>query len=88
MKTPVKLAAAIIIGVSALAFTASEASAAIACNRWGECWRVSRTWSFPASAGIVIHPDSWRWGPGGRRMRWRSARGGRGFWRNGIWVRF
>lgn len=87
MKTTVKLAAAAIIGMSAFVFTASESSAAIACNRWGECWRVSAGWRFPASERIVIHPNSWRWARGGR-WRWRTARPGRGFWRNGVWVRF
>lgn len=87
MKSTAKLAAAAIIGASALTFIASDAQAAIACNAFGECWRVRAGWRFPATAGIVVHPDSWRW-RGGRRMVWRTGRPGRGFWRNGVWVRF
>ena len=88
MKATIKLAAAAIIGVSALTVTASDASARVACNRWGECWRVGpgwrASWGFPASAGVVIRPASWR---AGRRVVWRGSRSGRGFWRRGVWVR-
>jgi hypothetical protein len=37
MKT---LSAAILIGASALAFTATTASAAVVCNDEGDCWHV------------------------------------------------
>lgn len=86
MKTTAKLAAMAILGASAFAFTASDASAAIACNAAGECWHVQRAWAYPPEAGIVIHPSGWRWGPAAR-FTWREHPG-RGYWRNGIWVRF
>lgn len=89
MKTSTKLAAAAILGASALAFMASDAAAAIACNAAGECWHVRRAWAYPPEAGIVIHPEGWRWAPGGHFV-WREPvrPGVRGYWRNGIWVRF
>lgn len=86
MKTSAKLAAAAILGASALAFMANDAAAAIACNANGECWHVRRSWAYPPEAGIVIHPEGWRWAPGGK-FTWREHVG-RGYWRNGVWVRF
>jgi hypothetical protein len=86
MKTTVKLAAAALFGASMLAISAGSASAAIACNGAGECWHVRGAYRYPATAGIVIHPEGWRWGPGAH-FTWREHTG-RGYWRNGIWVRF
>jgi hypothetical protein len=86
MKTTVKLAVAAILGASALAFAASDAAAAIACNAAGECWHIHRAWGYPAEAGIVIHPDGWKWATGGKFV-WREHVG-RGYWRDGVWIRF
>ena len=87
MKTTVKLAAAAVLGASALAFVATDAAAAIACNAAGECWHVRRPWTYPPEAGIVIHPEGWVAPVGGPRVVWREHVG-RGYWRNGVWVRF
>jgi len=88
MKTTVKLAAAAILGVSALAFVATDAAAAIACNAAGECWHVRRPWAYPATAGVVIHPEGWRWGPA-EKFTWREHPGReRGYWRSGVWIKF
>lgn len=86
MKITVKLAAAAILGASALAFAANDAAAAIACNGAGECWHVHRSWAYPPEAGIVIHPEGWKWGVRDK-FRWHEHLG-RGYWRNGVWVRF
>ena len=86
MKTSAKLAAAAILGASAFAFTASDAAAAIACNAAGECWHIHRAWAYPPEAGIVIHPNGWRWEPTAH-FAWREHVG-RGYWRNGVWVTF
>src|SRR5947209_4307697 len=88
MKTTVKLAAAAVVGVSALAFIATDASAAIVCNAAGECWHVRNAWRYPPEAGIVIHPEGWRWGVG-EKFVWREHEGReRGYWRDGVWVKF
>ena len=42
------------------AMSATPASAYIACNRAGECWRAHDHVDYPSHLGIVIHPDSWR----------------------------
>ena len=86
MKTYLKLASALVFGAGTLALTANSASAAIACNAAGECWHVHRGYAYPAEAGIVIHPEGWRWGPAGH-FTWREHTG-RGYWRNGVWIRF
>ena len=86
MKNGFKLAAVLAFGMGTLALTATTASAAVACNAAGECWHVARSWAYPPEAGVVIHPAGWKWGPT-EHFTWRDHPG-RGYWRNGIWVRF
>jgi hypothetical protein len=86
MKTSLKLSAAALLGAGMLALTVGSASAAVACNAAGECWHVRGHYAYPAEAGIVIHPEGWVAAPG-VRVTWREHVG-RGFWRNGVWVRF
>lgn len=85
MKNCLKLATALAFAAGALALTASTASAAVACNAAGECWHIHRAWAYPPEAGIVIHPDGWRWGPADHFV-WREH-AGRGYWRSGVWIR-
>jgi hypothetical protein len=87
MKTAAtKLAAATILGAGILALSTASASAEIACNQEGDCWHVHRHYVYRPEFGIVIHPDGWRWGDNDH-FRWREHPG-RGYWRNGVWVRF
>ncbi len=58
MKTIGKLAAAAVLSVSALAVTATSASAEIVCNRDGYCWHVRKHYDFKPEFGIVVHEDS------------------------------
>ena len=88
MKTTVKLAAAAILGASALAFIATDAAAAIACNAAGECWHVRRPWAYPPVAGVVIHPTGWKWGPNEKFVFKEHEGRERGYWREGVWVKF
>jgi hypothetical protein len=81
-----KLAAAAVLGASAVALTATSASAYIACNGEGYCWHVRNSYAYQPGWNVVIHPDGWRWGSG-ERYRWREHRG-RGYWRSGVWVTF
>lgn len=86
MKSIMKLAAAALLGASALTLTATSASAYVACNGEGQCWHVHHRYSYHPEFGVVIHPDNWRWGANDHYV-WREHTG-RGYWRNGIWVRF
>jgi hypothetical protein len=86
MKTSLRLVTAAVFGAGILALTAASASAAILCNAAGECWHARHPYAYPAAAGIVIHPDGWVAAPGARVV-WREHVG-RGYWRNGIWIRF
>jgi hypothetical protein len=85
MKTLSKLAFATIVAASALALTATDASARIVCNAEGECWHVRNDFVFGPELGLVIHEDGWRWGAG-ERYRWREHHG-HGYWRHGVWIR-
>lgn len=70
----------------ALALTATAASADIVCNREGDCWHVKGRLDYRPEFGLTVHPDSWKWGEHDK-FRWREHEG-RGYWRNGAWVKF
>jgi hypothetical protein len=84
--TKFRLAAATAFAIGTLALTATSASALIACNRNGVCWHVPKRYAYRPEFGVVIHPNNWRWGPR-ERFVFREHRG-RGYWRNGVWIRF
>jgi hypothetical protein len=86
MKTIMNRMAAVLLGVGTLALAATSASAEIACNAEGQCWHVHRHYAYQPEFGVVVHPDNWRWGPDDHYV-WREHTG-RGYWHNGIWVKF
>ncbi|MBV9990862.1 MAG: hypothetical protein JOZ72_06160 [Alphaproteobacteria bacterium] len=86
MKKFAVAAAAIAMSAATLALTTTSASAAVACNREGECWHVRNHYAYKPEFGIVVHEDGWRWGAADH-YRWREHPG-RGYWRNGVWIRF
>lgn len=72
-------------GAALLAFSSVAASAAIACS--GDvCWHVKEHYTYPADSKVIIHEDSWKWGPK-EHFTWREHEG-RGYWRDGAWVTF
>ncbi len=81
-----RTAAVALLALGAVGTSATAASAAIACNAEGQCWHVRRPYAYAPAYGVVVHPNSWRWGPGGHYV-WREH-AGRGYWRNGVWVTF
>jgi len=85
MKKYLKLTAAAAFGVGSLVLTATTASAAVVCNGAGECWHTHRAYVYPATVGVVVHPNGWAWGPN-EHYAWREHPG-RGYWRNGIWIK-
>jgi hypothetical protein len=74
------------LSASALAFTVSNASAAIVCNDVGDCWHTHADYDYPAGASVMVHPDDWRWGDGDH-FRWREHEG-RGYWHGDDWDAF
>jgi len=71
------------IGAALLAGSAVNASAAIACSG-NVCWHTSETYTYPKGAKVIIHEDSWRWGPN-ERYSFREHEG-RGYWRGDRWT--
>jgi hypothetical protein len=86
MKKIGTLLAASAVAITALALTATSASARIVCNAEGDCWHVRDNYNYQPGFGLVVHEDNWRWNTNDH-YRWREHRG-RGYWRNGIWIRF
>ncbi len=88
MKTRAKTLIMAGVAAAGIALSATGASAYVACNGAGECWHVHRhgAYTYPPTFGVVVHPDNWRWAHT-ERYRWHEH-AGRGYWRDGVWVRF
>ncbi len=78
------------LGLGALALSAAPASAAEwVCNARGDCWRAHRHYEYQPTYGVTVYDDAWyRAHRHDRNYHWRRAHPGRGYWRDGIWVRF
>ena len=70
-------------GASLLAVSAVNASAAIVCSG-GACWHTHEAYDYPPAAGVVVHPDDWRWGSH-EHYSWREHEG-RGYWHGDRWT--
>ena len=55
------LVSAVAGAVGILAFTATNASAAIVCNGEGDCWHVKDKYDYKPEWGIQVYPDTWSW---------------------------
>jgi hypothetical protein len=88
MKNTMKAAAvAALFTVSAFALTVTSASAAVVCNQEGDCWHAKKTYEYQPAFGVTVHEDSWKWDADRDHNRWREHPG-RGYWRNGVWIKF
>ncbi len=88
MKIGAKTITLAAVAAAGVALSASSASAYVACNGAGECWHVHRHayYNYQPAWGVVVHPDRWRWGAAGVVVP--AVVVGRGYWRDGVWVRF
>lgn len=83
------VAKALVIASGVLVLGATTASAAVVCNKDGDCWRTKKRYGYKPEFGLTIHSDSWKWRDRDRaKYRWREGREGRGYWRNGVWITF
>lgn len=86
MRTFTKLMMAAAVAASAMA-AAATASAEIVCSTTDNvCWHVHRHYVYRPDFDVVVHPDSWRWGPA-EHFVWHEHPG-RGYWRDGVWITF
>lgn len=83
MKLLKKAAACAAAGAALLAVSATGASAAIVCS--GDvCWHTHEAYTYPPEAKVIVHEDSWKWGPS-EHFTFREHEG-RGYWRENRWV--
>jgi len=68
------------MGAGILAFSAASASAAIVCTG-PVCWHTHERYEYPPTAGVIVHEDDWRAGPG---ITFREHEG-RGYWSGDRW---
>ncbi len=78
-------AGAITMSISALAVSSTPSSAAVVCNRDGDCWRVRGRPAYGPDLGLRIYGDNWRWRRG-ENYRWRNHGRGHGYYRGGAWI--
>ncbi|HEY3694036.1 hypothetical protein [Phenylobacterium sp.] len=74
----------------ALALSATSAAADVACNRYGECWRVREHYTtYPANLRVMFHDDAW-WDHHRRgHYHWRRDRpDDHGYYSHGRWRAF
>jgi hypothetical protein len=72
-----------VFGAGVLALSMVSASAAIVCSG-SVCWHTHEAYDYPPTAGVIIHPDDWRWGPRDH-FTWREHEG-RGYWHGDRWM--
>jgi hypothetical protein len=70
-------------GASALALSVASSQAAIVCSG-PVCWHTHEAYEYPPDAGVIVHPDGWRWGPE-EHFSWREHEG-RGYWHGDRWM--
>ncbi len=78
-----RTALAAAFGAGALALSAASASAAIVCSG-NVCWHAHASYDYPPSAHVIVHPDTWHWGPG-EHYSFREHEG-RGYWSGDRWT--
>jgi hypothetical protein len=78
-----KSLAGAVIGAGILTFSAVSASAGIACVG-PVCWHTQSTYEYPSDSRVVVHEDSWKWGPNDK-YSWREHEG-RGYWKGDSWT--
>ena len=86
MNTAMKLAAIPVAAVALWGFSSLAASARVVCNADGDCWHIHEDYAYPPAAGIIVHPDDWRWKEGEHHV-WREHPG-RGYWKGSEWAPF
>jgi hypothetical protein len=86
MNTAMKLAAIPVATVALWGFSSLSASARVVCNADGDCWHIHEDYAYPPAAGVIIHPDDWRWKEGEHHV-WREHPG-RGYWKGSEWAPF
>jgi hypothetical protein len=86
MKRFLQLSALPALALGAFIASSASANAAIVCNGEGQCWHVPHPYRYARAYGLVVHPDTWRWGPNEHYV-WREHPG-RGYWRGGTWIVF
>lgn len=86
MKVLTKSLIAAVALAGSMTLIGSSASAAVVCNAAGECWHTHRSYHYDPAWGVTVHPNHWRWGATDH-YTWREH-AGRGYWRDGVWIRF
>jgi hypothetical protein len=77
------------LGLGLVAMSATTASAEVVCNAAGDCWRVNNHYDYDPAFGLTVYDNDWyRAHRYDRHYHWRAYRGGRGYYRDGVWIRF
>ena len=78
-------AGVVMVSAGALGISSTPSSAAVVCNRDGDCWRVRGRPHYRPDFGLRVYGDDWRWRRG-ENYRWRKVGRGHGYYRDGVWI--
>ncbi|MBV9288143.1 MAG: hypothetical protein JO288_10015 [Hyphomicrobiales bacterium] len=85
MNTRSKFVVLAFSGLAVLGLSSVAARAGIACSG-DTCWHTHEAYDYPPDAHIIVHPDTWRWGPSEHFVY--KEHPGRGYWEGGEWRAF
>ena len=89
MKKVLQLASVAAFVAMGFAAAPTAASAAVVCNRDGDCWHADRSVRYPRAVIVTRHPDHWYFHQDWSKERhWRDYHSGRGYYKGGVWVTF
>lgn len=91
MKSLLKLGMGAVVVAGAIAATSSAALADVACNKWGECWKVGERYTtYPGDIGVQFYSDTdWPAWKAHHHVHWYPDRADdHGYWSHGKWVAF
>ena len=86
MNLRAKILVSLLSGLGIMGLSSLNASAAVVCNSDGDCWHAHEAYTYPPTAGVIVHPDDWKWRDG-ERFVWKEHPG-RGYWHGSTWQAF
>ncbi len=89
LKNTLKVGMLAAVAIGGVSLSSAPASAAVACNRYNECWHTgSRYTNYPANVGVRFYDDSWRASHHGH-YHWRAdPKDDHGYYDHGHWRAF
>ena len=82
---------AVLMSTGALIATGGAASARVVCNAEGDCWHTDKAYHYGHGVKVKVYPDSWYFHQDWTNQKdrhYRDHHDDRGYYQNGVWVKF